>query len=202
MRYKRFRSDRNRLFLPRAQPGRRAGILSSVPRRGTARAARRPWECRRSGSVPPAGPDGPDLAVRPPWFLSPIVTRPATPRRRAFEPECSNHTLPARRIRVLSRTDSGGVQRVQYGRRCPAQPRRTGRVGTSNAVETVPLRRGDRRRRPTRRGAQDALKSSGETLSRNSLNFSTSSSRTGPEPSSSDSSGMNSPASASTASST
>ncbi len=49
---------------------------------------------------------------------------------------------------------------------------------------------------------QVALKSSGDTLSRNSLNFSTSSSRTAPVDSSSFSSGMSSPASASTASST
>lgn len=49
---------------------------------------------------------------------------------------------------------------------------------------------------------QVALKSSGETLSKNSLNFSTSSSRTAVEGSSSLSSGINRPASARTASST
>ena len=49
---------------------------------------------------------------------------------------------------------------------------------------------------------QVALKSSGDTLSRNSLNFSTSSSRTAPVGSSSFSSGMSRPASARTASST
>ena len=49
---------------------------------------------------------------------------------------------------------------------------------------------------------QVALKSSGETLSKNSLNFSTSSSRTAVEGSSSFSSGINRPASARTASST
>ncbi|SHV66676.1 Uncharacterised protein [Mycobacteroides abscessus subsp. abscessus] len=51
-------------------------------------------------------------------------------------------------------------------------------------------------------GPSVALKSSGDTLSRNSLNFSTSSSRSAPPESSSSSSGMIKPASASTASST
>ena len=58
---------------------------------------------------------------------------------------------------------------------------------------------------PSRRALsprQVALKSSGETLSKNSLNFSTSSSRTAVEGSSSLSSGINRPASARTASST
>ena len=49
---------------------------------------------------------------------------------------------------------------------------------------------------------QVALKSSGETLSKNSLNFSTSSSRTAVDGSSSFSSGISKPASARTASST
>jgi len=49
---------------------------------------------------------------------------------------------------------------------------------------------------------QVALKSSGDTLSKNSLNFSTSSSRTAVEGSSSLSSGISRPASARTASST
>jgi len=75
----------------------------------------------------------------------------------------------------------------------------------TTALDMSPIRLltcvdGARRARVIRR--QVALKSSGDTLSKNSLNFSTSSSRTAVEGSSSLSSGISRPASARTASST